>query len=340
MPQTTIYVSPRSLGAPDERPPAVVTTDLARLFAGSAGTGRYLAAVEAGRPWPCSGRTAPARRRSCVCWRPPSGRRTAAPRVDGLDVGARRGPRPRACRLPVARHRAVRRSDRSREPRLRSDHARHARSATRVDARAGRRRPRGPCRRPGRGLLRRHAQAPGPRPHPARPARRSSCSTSRRPRSTPRAWASSSSCSTRGSEVGVTVLVASHSTERLEPLPRRARRPRARPRGRGRAAAGVTCDATGPGRRPASGGGGPMSLLRREASIAMAIARKDATAELRGRQRRGQHALLRRGRAPALRLRPRTRLRPPGGRRAGAAMAGDRLRRHPGRRPPPSARDR
>ena len=35
MPQTTIYVSPRSFGAPDERPPAVVTTDLARLFAGS-----------------------------------------------------------------------------------------------------------------------------------------------------------------------------------------------------------------------------------------------------------------------------------------------------------------
>ena len=35
MPQTTIYVSPRSLGAPDSRPPSVVTTDLARLFAGS-----------------------------------------------------------------------------------------------------------------------------------------------------------------------------------------------------------------------------------------------------------------------------------------------------------------
>jgi heme exporter protein A len=35
MPQTTIYVSPRSLGAFDERPPAVVTRDLARLFAGS-----------------------------------------------------------------------------------------------------------------------------------------------------------------------------------------------------------------------------------------------------------------------------------------------------------------
>lgn len=35
MPQTTIYVSPRSLGAPDRRPPSVVTRDLARLFAGS-----------------------------------------------------------------------------------------------------------------------------------------------------------------------------------------------------------------------------------------------------------------------------------------------------------------
>jgi heme exporter protein A len=35
MPQTTIYVSPRSLGAPDSRPPSVVTSDLARLFAGS-----------------------------------------------------------------------------------------------------------------------------------------------------------------------------------------------------------------------------------------------------------------------------------------------------------------
>lgn len=34
MPQTTIYVSPRSLGAPDSRPPSVLTTDLARLFAG------------------------------------------------------------------------------------------------------------------------------------------------------------------------------------------------------------------------------------------------------------------------------------------------------------------
>lgn len=34
MPQTTIYVSPRSVGAPDTRPPAVVASGLARLFAG------------------------------------------------------------------------------------------------------------------------------------------------------------------------------------------------------------------------------------------------------------------------------------------------------------------
>jgi len=49
MPQTTIYVSPRSLGAPDERPPAVVTTGLARLFAGSAALAGVSLTIEAGR---------------------------------------------------------------------------------------------------------------------------------------------------------------------------------------------------------------------------------------------------------------------------------------------------
>lgn len=49
MPQTTIYVSPRSLGAPDSRPPAVVTTDLARLFAGSPALAGVSLRVEAGR---------------------------------------------------------------------------------------------------------------------------------------------------------------------------------------------------------------------------------------------------------------------------------------------------
>ncbi|MDQ3688713.1 MAG: heme ABC exporter ATP-binding protein CcmA [Chloroflexota bacterium] len=49
MPQTTIYVSPRSLGAPDTRPPAVATTDLARLFAGSPALAGISLRVEAGR---------------------------------------------------------------------------------------------------------------------------------------------------------------------------------------------------------------------------------------------------------------------------------------------------
>src|SRR3990170_2194463 len=48
MPQTTIYVSPRSLGAPDSRPPAVVTTDLARLFAGSPALAGVSLQIQAG----------------------------------------------------------------------------------------------------------------------------------------------------------------------------------------------------------------------------------------------------------------------------------------------------
>jgi heme exporter protein A len=49
MPQTTIYVSPRSFGVPDQRPPAVETSDLARLFAGSAALAGVSLTVEAGR---------------------------------------------------------------------------------------------------------------------------------------------------------------------------------------------------------------------------------------------------------------------------------------------------
>jgi heme exporter protein A len=49
MPQTTIYVSPRSLGAPDTRPPAVVTSDLARLYAGIPALAGVSLRVEAGR---------------------------------------------------------------------------------------------------------------------------------------------------------------------------------------------------------------------------------------------------------------------------------------------------
>ena len=48
MPQT-IYVSPRSLGAHDTRPPAVVTSDLARLFAGSPALAGVSLQLTAGR---------------------------------------------------------------------------------------------------------------------------------------------------------------------------------------------------------------------------------------------------------------------------------------------------
>ncbi|HSK93581.1 MAG TPA: heme ABC exporter ATP-binding protein CcmA [Candidatus Angelobacter sp.] len=49
MPQTTIYVSPRSLGAPDTRPPAVETFELARLFAGSAALAGVTLRIDGGR---------------------------------------------------------------------------------------------------------------------------------------------------------------------------------------------------------------------------------------------------------------------------------------------------
>ena len=49
MPRTTIYVSPRSLGSHDQRPPAVVTTDLARLFARRPALAGVSLTVEAGR---------------------------------------------------------------------------------------------------------------------------------------------------------------------------------------------------------------------------------------------------------------------------------------------------
>ena len=49
MPQTTIYVSPRSLGAPDTRPPAAETTELARLFSGSAALAGISIRIDAGR---------------------------------------------------------------------------------------------------------------------------------------------------------------------------------------------------------------------------------------------------------------------------------------------------
>jgi heme exporter protein A len=86
MPQT-IYVSPRSLGAFDERPPAVVTADLARLFAGSPALAGVSLRVEPGATVALlgpngAGKTTLLRLLATVI-RPSYG--TA--QVDGLDIG-------------------------------------------------------------------------------------------------------------------------------------------------------------------------------------------------------------------------------------------------------------
>jgi heme ABC exporter ATP-binding subunit CcmA len=86
MPQTTIYVSPRSLGAPDTRPPAVVTTDLARLFAGSPALAGVSLRVDAGRTVALLGPNGAGKttllRLLATAIRPSYGRAS----VDGLDL--------------------------------------------------------------------------------------------------------------------------------------------------------------------------------------------------------------------------------------------------------------
>jgi heme exporter protein A len=87
MPQTTIYVSPRSLGAFDERPPAVVTTDLARLFAGSPALAGVSLRIRAGACVALLGPNGAGKttllRLLATAIRPSYGRAE----VDGLDVG-------------------------------------------------------------------------------------------------------------------------------------------------------------------------------------------------------------------------------------------------------------
>jgi len=86
MPQTTIYVSPRSLGAPDTRPPAVATTDLARLFAGSPALAGVSLRVDAGRTVALLGPNGAGKttllRLLATAIRPSYGRAS----VDGLDL--------------------------------------------------------------------------------------------------------------------------------------------------------------------------------------------------------------------------------------------------------------
>jgi heme exporter protein A len=86
MPRTTIYVSPRSLGSPDQRPPAVVTTDLARLFASRPALAGVSLSVEPGRAIALlgpngAGKTTQQRILSTAL-RPSYG----SARVDGLDL--------------------------------------------------------------------------------------------------------------------------------------------------------------------------------------------------------------------------------------------------------------
>ena len=86
MPQTTIYVSPRSLGAPDRRPPAVATTDLARLFAGSPALAGVSLRIDAGRTVAVLGPNGAGKttllRLLATAIRPSYG----SARVDGLDI--------------------------------------------------------------------------------------------------------------------------------------------------------------------------------------------------------------------------------------------------------------
>ena len=86
MPQTTIYVSPRSFGVPDQRPPAVATIDLARLFAGSAALAGVSLTVEGGRAVALLGPNGAGKttllRLLATAIRPSFG----SARVDGLDL--------------------------------------------------------------------------------------------------------------------------------------------------------------------------------------------------------------------------------------------------------------
>jgi heme ABC exporter ATP-binding subunit CcmA len=87
MPQTTIYVSPRSLGAPDTRPPAVLAHGLARLFAGSPALAGVSLRVEPARVVGLLGPNGAGKttllRILATAIRPSFG----SVQVDGLDVG-------------------------------------------------------------------------------------------------------------------------------------------------------------------------------------------------------------------------------------------------------------
>ena len=242
---------PGSPGAPDDRPPAVATDELARLFGRQRRRWRVSrCTIEAGGPSPCSDRTAPARPRSCASWPPASGRRSAAPAIDGIDRWRDRRAGPPTRRLPVARHRPLRRPDRAREP---------GASPPRCCCDAGARRWRWTARSTTVGLT---AVAGDARRAPSRPACGSgwplagsarttvaACSsTSRTPRSTRMAWRWSTGCWGAGTRPGVTRAGRVAPGERIASTGRRhgaARRAASWPRSSG---SGVTSARPAPDR--------------------------------------------------------------------------------------------
>ena len=219
MPQTTIYAAPRRWGARADSPPAVATHELARLFGGSAALAGVSLRVAAGRTIALLGPNGAGKttllRILATALRPSFG--TRGGRGDRRRRATR--PRPPAGRLPLARHRPVRRPDRRREPGLRRHHAAPGRTPR---ASGGPRRwPRwgstadadrrvrgfsaGMRRRLALGRLLLHGRA-------------WCCWTSHTPRSTPMGMALMDRLLQRWREAGVTVLVASHQAERVARL--------------------------------------------------------------------------------------------------------------------------
>src|SRR5438105_12592114 len=88
MPQTTIYASPRSVGAPEQLPPGVATQELARLFGGNPALAGVTLTIPAGRCVQLTGPNGAGKttllRILATAIRPSFG--SAA--VDGLDVSA------------------------------------------------------------------------------------------------------------------------------------------------------------------------------------------------------------------------------------------------------------
>ena len=283
MPQTTIYVSPRSLGAPDSRPPAVVTTDLARLFAGSPALAGVSLRIEAGRAVALLGPNGAGKttllRVLATAIRPSYGRAA----VDGYDLGRDAAiVRERIAYLSHAtglyEDLTARENLRFAASMLGTDDA--AARVERALADVGLRERAGDRVRDysagmrkrlalGRILLGRASLVLLDEPYAALDAE---------------GMALVDQLLAAWREVGVTVLVASHTTERMAPMLDGSV---VLDRGLVAEVSGIGVGSTPPSlptmSPPVAGRGAEMNALRAEARVALAIARKDALSELRGR---------------------------------------------------------